>query len=56
MTFCTVAGGENLQASGGVLVGDRILTVVLTQGVGKTAEELLAVGEQLLTLMLDAAS
>ena len=51
----TVAGGENYQVAGGVLVGDVIYTLNLAQGVGMSQEDLLLAGEALLRLMLDAA-
>lgn len=50
----TVMGGENLQVAGGVLVGDVVYTLNLSQGAGMSEAELVAVSEKLLTLMVDA--
>lgn len=50
----TIAGGENLQVAGGVLVGDVIYTLNLTQGVGLSEDELVATSEKLLRLMVEA--
>lgn len=53
----TFAGGENIQAGGGVLVGNGVVyTVNLAQGIGMTEDELVAISEKLLQLMLDAAA
>lgn len=52
----TVFGGENLQVAGGVLVGTVVHTVNLSQGVGLGEDELAAVAEKLLRLMVDATS
>jgi hypothetical protein len=51
----TVAGGENLQVAGGVLVGHVIYTLNLAQGVGLSEDELVATSEKLLHLMVEAA-
>ncbi|WGX96475.1 hypothetical protein [Nocardioides sp. L-11A] len=50
----TVAGGANLQVGGGVLVGDVVYTLNLAQGTGMSEDELVAISEQLLRLMVDA--
>jgi len=50
----TVAGGENLQVAGGVLVGQVVYTLNLAQGVGLSEDELVATGEKLLRLMVEA--
>ena len=50
----TIAGGENLQVAGGVLVGEVIYTLNLSQAAGLSEEELVAVSEKLLQLMVDA--
>ncbi|GAA4815936.1 hypothetical protein ACFQ0K_07555 [Nocardioides caeni] len=52
----TFAGGENLQASGGVLVdGGVVYTVTLIQGEEMSEQELVTISAALLQLMLDAA-
>lgn len=50
------AGGDNLQVAGGVLVGEQIYTLNLTQGVGLSEDELVATSERLLRLMVEAAA
>lgn len=55
MSVGTFAGGENLQAAGGVLVGGTVYTVNLVQGAGMSEDELVGIGEALIKLMLDSA-
>ncbi|MCR1781190.1 hypothetical protein KVF89_01465 [Nocardioides carbamazepini] len=50
----TVAGGGNLQVGGGALVGQVVYTLNLAQATGMSEEELVAVSERLLRLMVDA--
>lgn len=51
----TAFGGESLQVAGGVLVGTTVYTLNLTQGSGMSEDDLVAISEKLLTLMVDAA-
>jgi hypothetical protein len=46
---------ENLTAAGGVLVGGTVYTVNLAQSVGLSADELVAIAQQLLELMVEVA-
>lgn len=52
----TVFGGESLQVAGGVLVGTVVHTVNLSQGIGLGEDELAAIAEKLLGLMVEATS
>ncbi|HVK30256.1 MAG TPA: hypothetical protein VM575_18095 [Nocardioides sp.] len=51
----TIAGGENLQVAGGVLSGTVIYTLNLAQATGMTEDELVAISETLLKLLVEAA-
>lgn len=51
----TLGGGESLQVAGGALVGHVIYTLNLSPGADMTEDELVAVSEALLRLMVEAA-
>lgn len=55
VTVGTFGGGESLQAAGGALVGGVVYTLNLAQASGMTEDQLVAVGQALLQLMVDAA-
>jgi len=55
VTTGTFGGGESLQAGGGVLVGGTVYTVNLSQAAGHTEDEMVAISEKLLSLMVEAA-
>jgi hypothetical protein len=55
VTTGTFGTGENLQAAGGVLVGGVVYTVNVSQAAGHTEDEMVAISEKLLALMVEAA-
>ena len=55
VTTGSFGGSENLTAAGGVLVGGTVYTVNLAQSVGLSADELVAIGQHLLELLVEAA-
>lgn len=55
VTTGSFGGGESLQAAGGVLVGGVVYTVNVSQAADHTEDELVAISEKLLSLMVDAA-
>jgi hypothetical protein len=54
VTLGTIGGGTSLQAAGAAQVGDLLVTVNLSQGVGQTAQELTDLSRALLVLATDA--
>lgn len=55
VTTGTIGGGTSLQAAGGVLVGGLVHTVNLSQASAMTEDALVAIAENLLQLLVDAA-
>jgi hypothetical protein len=55
VTTGTFGGGESLQAGGGVLVGGIVYTVNISQAADHTEDEMVAISEKLMTLMVEAA-
>ena len=56
VTTGTVFGGENLQSSGGALVGGVAYTATVIQGSGHSEEEMVAITQQLLELVVGKIS
>lgn len=55
VTTGTIGGGESIQTAGGALVGGTVYTVNLSPGPGMGADELVAIANELLQLLVDAA-